>query len=301
MRIVAGVTIWAIAMTFLNFGGLNLVSWQNMGDTVQRRLQLHMTPTGVDATPVGDFVEQTQTGPPSVAQPYNPFGSASPAPAGAEDGAGEDWQKKAGEGGSGSSAFLSAIIFWVYACMYKNWVVDELPEFGGISTAEYPKLCDCFKISEWGAFFRTCCWTSCCMPIVAAKNYAGTDTCGFWSSICCLWCGYSAGWVPGACVKAKLSMDLKENLNLDTNCCQEFLLALFCPWCETARESMQVDEELGVDIQCCFRVEKTGGIRTFFKDVGEVLGLEDKRVDVLQEEERPDRDRMCKGDVCVVM
>merc|ERR1712032_62862 len=127
-----------------------------------------------------------------------------------------------------------------------------------------------FRIQDPTKCFSVCLWSTCCFPVLNAKNYAVTDTCSYWPSICLLWCGYSLGWIPGACCKAMLSYRLKDNMDMDTNCCQEFALACCCPWCETGRESMMIDEILGVDIQCPFQVEKESAVTTLAKDVKEI-------------------------------
>lgn len=144
----------------------------------------------------------------------------------------------------------SSIITLVFACFYKNMVVDKLP-FTGMHTL--------IKVErrERGIFAcfqdpTTCLYTALCLPVVVAKNYRSMDICPFWPACILMHVGtYSPLFVFTACVRAALAGRVQERLGYKVNTLQDCVLSMFCFYCEVGRESMEVDTELGVEITCC--------------------------------------------------
>jgi len=151
-----------------------------------------------------------------------------------------------------SAVALSAAVMLVYACVYKRKVVDKIgkvPEFFKIAGREQGILACLFDVNQ-------CLQTFFCLPVVAGKNYAATEACGFWPG-CILTCvgTYSPLFLLTAFVRALLSGNTQQRLGYKQTFCTILFFNVFCYPCEIGRESMEVDAELGASIYCCCNVD----------------------------------------------
>lgn len=165
-------------------------------------------------------------------------------------------------------SFLAALVMTAYACVYKNKIVEEIPqEMISKADADADDL-KSWKEREVGLFevFKfpsQCLWAFCCTPVVAGKNYHTTAVMPFWPAcisvfvamVSCFWPLYCIMAIGRTVLAGNLQRNMGYQPNFVVNCC----LTLFCFPCEIGRESIEVNEALGVTIECPFTV--TRGIR----------------------------------------
>jgi len=162
-------------------------------------------------------------------------------------------------------SLLSGIIFAVYGVIYKNkvvnWIPDHLPE----KDADWEDWREDWE-REFGIFSvlgnpSQCLWAFCCAPVVAAKNYdkGSVTPRNFWWACGMIFCGLGSAFYPlfcfMSCIRASWAAKLDRNLGYRPNFLKSWLLTLFCFPCDVGRESLEVDHRLGVKIYCPFIVE----------------------------------------------
>lgn len=146
---------------------------------------------------------------------------------------------------------ITGLLMFIFAAIYKVKVVNKIGIVGKYFNphARERGIFECF------ADTNTCLHVAFCLPVVAGKNYAATETTGFWPGCVLTFLGtYSPFYLFNVLIRAILTGMVQRRTGGEHTFCQNLLFNLFCYPCEIGRESMEVDTELGAEIRCCMHV-----------------------------------------------